>query len=169
MFDYRISKQPHFDEACRRFARNHKISELATRADMNAQTLRNKLNPDQPHQLTAPEIMLLTDLTEDATLVDGFLAQIYCLPCMPVNELAKDKLPVYVMKATAEIGHMADGVISDEVMTQTRKQSMVESANAGMRCLALAALAVDARLKTNPAMSGAVDAMTGIGATFGLL
>ena len=39
---------------------------------MNVQTLRNKLNPDQPHQLTAPEIWLLTDLTEDSALVDGF-------------------------------------------------------------------------------------------------
>ncbi len=65
MFDYKISKHPHFDEACRAFALRHNMAKLAGRAGMNVQTLRNKLNPDQPHQLTAPEIWLLTDLTEE--------------------------------------------------------------------------------------------------------
>ena len=70
MFDYKISKHPHFDEACRAFALRHNMAKLAERAGMNVQTLRNKLNPDQPHQLNAPEIWLLTDLTEDSTLID---------------------------------------------------------------------------------------------------
>ncbi len=88
MFDYRVSKHPHFHEACRAFALRHNMAKLAEHADMNVQTLRNKLNPEQPHQLTAPEIWLLTDLTEDPTLVDGFLAQINCLACVPVEELS---------------------------------------------------------------------------------
>ncbi len=111
MFDYKISKHPHFDEACRAFALRHNMAKLAERAEMNVQTLRNKLNPEQPHQLTAPEIWLLTDLTEDSTLVDGFLAQIHCLPCVPINEVAKEKLPHYVMSATAEIGRVAAGAV----------------------------------------------------------
>lgn len=102
MFDYQVSKHPHFDEACRAFALRHNLVQLAERAGMNMQILRNKLNPAQPHLLTAPEIWLLTDLTEDSTLVDGFLAQIHCLPCVPINEVAKEKLPHYVMSATAE-------------------------------------------------------------------
>lgn len=93
MFDYRVSKHPHFDEACRAFALRHNMAKLAERAGMNVQTLRNKLNPDQPHQLTPPEIWVLTDITEDSALVDGFLAQIHCLPCVPLNEVAKEKLP----------------------------------------------------------------------------
>ncbi len=112
MFDYKISKHPHFDEACRAFALRHNMAKLAERAGMNVQTLRNKLNPDQPHQLNAPEIWLLTDLTEDSTLIDGFLAQIHCLPCVPINEVAKEKLPHYVMSATAEIGRVAAGAVS---------------------------------------------------------
>ena len=90
MFDYQVSKHPHFDEACRAFALRHNLVQLAERAGMNVQILRNKLNPAQPHLLTAPEIWLLTDLTEDSTLVDGFLAQIHCLPCVPINEVAKE-------------------------------------------------------------------------------
>ena len=65
------------------------MKELADKAGIKPHTLYNKLNPEQPHQLTPREIWTLTDLTEDSTLVDGFLAQIHCLPCVPVNELAK--------------------------------------------------------------------------------
>ncbi len=112
MFDYQVSKHPHFDEACRAFALRHNLVQLAERAGMKVQILRNKLNPAQPHLLTAPEIWLLTDLTEDSTLVDGFLAQIHCLPCVPINEVAKEKLPHYVMSATAEIGRVAAGAVT---------------------------------------------------------
>ncbi|HBZ0038086.1 TPA: phage regulatory CII family protein, partial [Klebsiella pneumoniae] len=71
MFDFQVSKHPHYDEACRAFAQRHNMAKLAERAGMNVQTLRNKLNPEQPHQFTPPELWLLTDLTEDSTLVDG--------------------------------------------------------------------------------------------------
>ncbi|MRS73721.1 regulator, partial [Salmonella enterica subsp. enterica serovar Java] len=32
MFDYKISKHPHFDEACRVFALRHNMAKLAERA-----------------------------------------------------------------------------------------------------------------------------------------
>jgi len=169
MFDFRVSTHHHYDEACQAFAARHNVAELADKAGIKPQTLRNKLNPEQPHQLTAPEIMLLTDITEDSTLVDGFLAQLHCMPCVPVNELASEKLPVYVIKATAEVGQLAAGAISTERMTQCRKNSMVSSVNVGIRCLFLAAMAVQCRIQGNPAVAGAVDTVSGIGATFGLM
>lgn len=169
MFDFQVSKHHHFDEACRAFAHRHNMSKLAERAGMNVQTLRNKLNPEQPHQFTPHELWLLTDLTEDSTLIDGFLAQIHCLPCVPVNELAKNKLQTYVMRAMSELGELATGAVSTERMTSDRKNSMVESVNSGIRMLSLSALALQARLQANPAMSSVVDTMTGIGATFGLV
>lgn len=133
MFDFQISKHPHYDEACRAFAQRHNMAKLAERAGMNVQTLRNKLNPEQPHLFTPPELWLLTDLTEDSTLVDGFLAQIHCLPCVPVNELAKDKLESYVMRAMSELGELASGTASDERLTSARKHNMIESVNSGTR------------------------------------
>lgn len=162
MFDFQISKHPHYDEACRAFAQRHNMAKLAERASMNVQTLRNKLNPEQPHQFTPPELWLLTDLTEDSTLVDGFLAQIHCLPCVPVNELAKEKLQSYVMRAMRELGELASGAVSDERLTTARKHNMIESVNSGIRMLSLSALALHARLQTNPAMSSVVNTMSGI-------
>ncbi|HGF6422135.1 TPA: phage regulatory CII family protein [Escherichia coli] len=132
MFDYQVSKHPHFDEACRAFALRHNLVQLAERAGMNVQILRNKLNPSQPHLLTAPEIWLLTDLTEDSTLVDGFLAQIHCLPCVPINEVAKEKLPHYVMSATAEIGRVAAGAVSGLLGALLSPIGLVVTALAGV-------------------------------------
>lgn len=133
MFDYRISKHPHFNEACRAFALRHNMAKLAERAGMNVQTLRNKLNPEQPHLLTAPDIWLLTDLTEDSTLVDGFLAQIHCLPCVPTNEVAREKMPQYVLKATAEIGRVAASAVSSVQLNATTRRQVVESINSVTR------------------------------------
>lgn len=168
MFDYKISKHPHFDEACRAFALRHNMAKLAVRAGMNVQTLRNKLNPDQPHQLTPPEIWLLTDLTEDSTLVDGFLAQIHCLPSVPVNELTVDKLDIYALKATAEVGQVAAFAVSGDRMTAGCRSALVTSINSGVRYLSLAALAVQARIHSNPTLSSTVDAVSGITASIGL-
>ncbi|EBE4781475.1 phage regulatory CII family protein [Salmonella enterica] len=169
MLDFRVSSHTHFDDACRKFAASHNVKELAVKAGIKPHTLYNKLNPEQPHQLTPREIWTLTDLTEDSTLVDGFLAQIHCLPCVPVNELAKDKLQSYVMRAMRELGELASGAVSDERLTSARKHNMIESVNAGIRMLSLSALALHARLQTNPAMSSVVDTMSGIGASFGLI
>ncbi|EPF7649500.1 phage regulatory CII family protein [Salmonella enterica] len=169
MLDFRVSSHTHFDDACRKFAASHNVKELAVKAGIKPHTLYNKLNPEQPHQLTPREIWTLTDLTEDPTLVDGFLAQIHCLPCVPVNELAKDKLQSYVMRAMRELGELASGAVSDERLTSARKHNMIESVNSGIRMLSLSALALHARLQTNPAMSSVVDTMSGIGASFGLI
>lgn len=168
MFDYQVSKHPHLDNACRQFAHKHNLSHLAGKIEMKPQVLRNKLNPDQPHQLTLNEVLLLTDITEDSALVDGLLAQLHCLPSVPVNELAADNLSAYVMNATAAVGQVAAGVVSTERMTQSRKNAFVDSVNSGIRCLTLAAMAVHARIHCNPTMCSTLDAVSGIGASIGL-
>lgn len=169
MLDFRISSHSHFDEACRKFAETHRVRELAIKAGIKPHTLYNKLNPEQPHQLTPREIWVLTDITEDSTLVDGFLAQIHCLPCVPVNELAKDKLQSYVMHAMSKLGELANSAVSTERLTPARKNSMVESINSGIRMLSLSAMALQARLQANPAMSSVVDSVSGISASFGII
>lgn len=169
MLDFRVSSHDHFDDACRKFSASHNVRELAVKAGIKPHTLWNKLNPEQPHQLTPREIWTLTDLTEDSTLVDGFLAQIHCLPCVPVNELAQEKLQTYVMRAMSELGQLAGNAVSQERLTPSRKNSMIESVNSGIRMLSLTALALQARLQVNPAMSSMVDAVNGLGASFGYM
>ncbi|MGY3307566.1 MULTISPECIES: phage regulatory CII family protein [Pantoea] len=168
MFDFRVSTHNHFDEACRRFALSHNMKELALSAGMNAQTLRNKLNPEQPHELTVKEMLSLTDLTEDSILMDGALAQLQCLPCVPVNEHAEEKLSAYVLKATAEVGQLAAGAMRHDALSTSCRRSLLQSVNTGIRCLTLAAIAVQTRIHSNPTMASTVDAISGLGASIGL-
>ena len=169
MLDFRVSSHTHFDEACRKFAATHNVKALAVEAGIKPHTLYNKLNPEQPHQLTPREIWVLTDITEDSTLVDGFLAQIHCQPCVPINELAKEKLHSYVMYAMGKLGELASGAISTERLTMARHASMVESINSGIRMLSLSALALQARVQGSPAMVGMVDSVSSIGTAFGVI
>lgn len=169
MFDFSVSTHSHFDEACRAFSAKHNIIQLAKKAGLNPQTIRNKLNPEQVHQLTVREMLILTDLTEDSTLVDGALAQLQCLPCVPVNEVAKENLPAYVLKATAEVGQLAAGVVSQDKFTTACRRGFVQNVNAGIRCLMLAAIAVQTRVHSNPAMVSTADVLGGIGASIGVV
>lgn len=168
MFDFRVSTHSHFDEACREFAAKHNIIQLAKKAGLNPQTVRNKLNPDQVHQLTIREVLILTDLTEDATLVDGMLAQLQCLPCVPVNEVAQEKLSSYVLKATAEVGQLAAAAVVQDKITTSCRRGLIQNVNSGIRCLTLAAMAVQTRIHSNPTLASTVDAISGLGASIGI-
>lgn len=168
MFDYQTSTQPHFDNACRMFSSRHNLRQLADVLGMNQQTLRNKLNPDQVHQLTAMEIVAITDVTEDAALIDGLLAQMKCMPAVPINEAQAGQVPQYVMQATAEIGKLAAAAVSGKKMTPSCKSAFMENVNAGIRCLSLIGLSIHARVQSNPALANTMDALSGISASIAL-
>jgi len=168
MFDFQTSTHNHYEEACRKFALTHNMRELAQQAGMKVQTLRNKLNPDQVHQLTVTEVLLLTDLTEDATLMDGMLAQLHCLPCVPVNEHASEKFSAYVLNASAQVGTLAASAANHASITTSCRRGIVEAANTGIRCMMLAALAVQARIHSNPTIASTVDIAGVIGSSIGM-
>ncbi|AOR59280.1 phage regulatory CII family protein [Pectobacterium aroidearum] len=165
MFDYQIAKHPHYANACRAFATRHNLVELAEMVGMNPQMLRNKLNPEQPHRLTCDDLLTITDASEDSTLIDGLLAQLNCLPAVPVNEAKTERLTTYVLQATAAVGAVAAESLSTERMSQTRRNSFMESINSGIRYLSLVGLTLQTRIQANPAMASTVDALSGIGAS----
>ncbi|KHN51355.1 MULTISPECIES: phage regulatory CII family protein [Pectobacterium] len=168
MFDYQMAKQPHFNNACRAFSNKQNLADVAERIGMNAQMLRNKLNPEQPHKLTCDELMTITDVTEDATLIDGLLAQLNCLPAVPVNEAKAERLTTYVLQATAAVGAVAAESVSDERMTPARRHNVIESINAGVRYLSLVGLTLQSRIQANPALASTVDALSGISASLNI-
>jgi hypothetical protein len=80
----------------------------------------------------------------------------------------KEKLPHYVMSATAEIGVLLPVPYGD-VKTTAGRRDVISSINSVTRLMALAAVSMQARLQANPAMASAVDTVTGLGASFGLI
>lgn len=168
MFDYQIAKHPHYVNACRAFATRHNLVELAQKASMNPQMLRNKLNPEQPHRLTCDDLLTITDASEDSTLIDGLLAQLKCLPAVPVNEAKAERLTTYVLQATAAVGAVAAESVSGDRMSQTRRNSFMESINSGIRYLSLVGLTLQTRVQANPALASTVDAISGISASLNI-
>jgi hypothetical protein len=121
MFDYQASKHHFLDSACRRFVQAHNLATLAPALNISAQVLRNKLNPEQPHELTLSQLVTLTAFTDDAAILDGLLAQLNCLPSVPATEAKPSSLPIHTLNATAAIGAIAGETASAAPMTQSRK------------------------------------------------
>ncbi|WP_449632107.1 phage regulatory CII family protein [Rahnella aceris] len=168
MFDYQTAIHPHFDTACRRFSLAHNLTEVAAVMGISAQVLRNKLNPDQPHRLTINELILLTDVTDDSTVLDGLLAQLKCLPAVPVNEAKPDNLPMHALSATAAIGVIAGEAISAAPMTQLRRNAILDRANQAIRDLSLLVVSVESRFHTTPVLASAMDVISSCGVMPGL-
>jgi len=168
MFDYQTSIHPHLDTACRRFSLAHNLTEVAEKVGITAQVLRNKLNPMQPHRLTLTELIVITDYTDDSTLLDGLLAQLKCLPAVPMNEAQPDNLSMHTLSATAAIGAIAGEAISTAPMTQTRRNAILDRANQAIRDLSLLVVSVESRFHTAPALTSAMDVLGAFGVVPGL-
>lgn len=160
MFDFIQSKHSHFDAACRAFALGQNVERTARALGLNPQTLRNKLNPDQFHELTVKEMLALIAYTDDARLIDGALAQINCLPSVPVNELCRGNVPAYALSATADVGAIAGEAVSDAPMTQARRNAILDRASNAIRNLSLIMMSVESRVQSTPMMAAAVDVVS---------
>jgi len=135
---------------------------------ISAQVLRNKLNPDQPHRLTVNELIMLTDITDDSAVLDGLLAQLKCLPAVPVNEAKPNNLQMHALSATAAIGVIAGEAISPAPMTQSRRNAILDRANQAIRDLSLLVVSVESRFHTTPVLASAMDVISSCGVMPGL-
>lgn len=160
MFDYQTSKHPHFDDACRTFAHEHNLEEVADAVGMRPQILRNKLNPLQPHRLTCDELLAITDATEDARILDGLLRQINCQPSVPINNATHENMQLCALTAAASVGAIAGEAVSTERMTQARRNQILDRASDAIRSLSLIVYSVEARFQSVPVLAAAVDIVT---------
>lgn len=102
MYDYKVSVRNYLDGACRQFSFAHNVTDVAKAVGMQPATLRNKLNPDQPHQLTLPELLTIIDHTEDPTILDGLLRQLNCQPSVPVNNAKPENMQFCALTAVVK-------------------------------------------------------------------
>jgi len=166
MYDYKVSVRNYLDDSCRAFSLAHNITDLAKAVGMQPATLRKKLNPEQSHQLTLPELLAIIDHTEDPTILDGMLRQINCEPSVPVNNATPDNMQVCALTAVASVGVIAGEAVSTEKMTVARRNQILDKASDAIRSLSLLVYSVESRFQTMPVLAAAVDvvnsAMPGI-------
>ncbi|MGL5073821.1 MAG: phage regulatory CII family protein [Aeromonas salmonicida] len=161
MFTEYASKHPHWISACQRFAASHNMAELAQRVGMNPQLLRNKLNPDQPHELTVAELIAITQASDgDETLFDGALFGCgLTAVAIPQAERAPS-LPHQAIDLNAKIasiGQRALELTDRGRITRSERNTLVSVATSAMGSLAILIHDVEARFQAIPALACASD------------
>ncbi|MGL6605288.1 phage regulatory CII family protein [Aeromonas hydrophila] len=161
MFTEYASIHPHWISACQRFAASHNMAEIAQRAGMNPQLLRNKLNPDQPHELTVAELIAITQASEgDETLFDGALFGCgLTAVAIPQAERAPS-LPHQAIDLNAKIasiGQRAMELTDRGRITRSERNTLVSVATSAMGSLAILIHDIEARFQAVPALACASD------------
>ncbi|MFM5086262.1 phage regulatory CII family protein [Aeromonas media] len=161
MFTEYASKHPHWISACQRFAASHNMAEIAQRVGMNPQLLRNKLNPDQPHELTVAELIAISQASDgDETLFDGALFGCgLTAVAIPQAERAPS-LPHQAIDLNAKIasiGQRALELTERGRITRSERNTLVSVATSAMGSLAILIHDVEARFQAIPALACASD------------
>lgn len=161
MFTEYASKHPHWISACQRFSASHNMAEIAQRAGMNPQLLRNKLNPDQPHELTVAELIAITHASKgDETLFDGALFGCgLTAVAIPQAERAPS-LPHQAIDLNAKIasiGQRALELTDRGRITRSERNTLVSVATSAMGSLAILIHDIEARFQAVPALACASD------------
>ena len=156
-------KHDAFESAAIRFAEKENLEQIALECAIRPQILRNKLNPNQPHQLTVRELMLITKQSENCDLVNSVLLDLD-LTAVRLPSKGEGKSPVMAAMAinshTGDISrHLAEAE-STKRLTRHRKNQIVTKAQAAMRELALLMNDVENRCQgTTPFISMCTDAV----------
>ncbi|OBU30664.1 phage regulatory CII family protein [Photobacterium kishitanii] len=69
-------KQDAFYNAAIRFSERENLEQIAIECALKPQMLRNKLNPNQPHQLTVRELVIITKQSGNSDLVNSVLLEL---------------------------------------------------------------------------------------------
>lgn len=154
-------KHPHFESACSRFKSNHEISEIAPSAGIDAQVLRNKLNPDQPHHMTVADLISLYHATDgDETLIDGMLLECGLTAIAIPRTDRASSLPHQAIRLNADvanIGMRAVELADRGRVTRTERNTIVSVATSAMGSLALLIHDIEARFQAVPTLACASD------------
>ncbi|MBN3495727.1 phage regulatory CII family protein [Vibrio neptunius] len=129
------TKQMEFNEACCAFAWHENMTLLAEKMGMSPTMLRNKLNPDQPHVLSCPELITLSKLSGNYSVVNCLLLGL---------DLVTAPIPVgggeasFIQRAldssihSGELSRLALKYAGQQRLSRTEKHSIVQTAQASI-------------------------------------
>lgn len=162
MFEQIASKQHHFDAACALFAARYTLTDVAREAGIGEQMLRNKLNPDQPHQLTGRDLVALYRATGDDTLFDGLLfdCDLTAVRLPAGATIAPEARAQQALNAGAQIlgvTAQATTLLAGERVTKSNRNTVVGGLWAGIEHLVLLATEVEDRFHAVPGLACAAD------------
>ena len=124
------------DAACVRFASAENIEELAKSCDMRGGMLRNKLNPNQAHQLTLSELIKITKATNNNDIINSAILEVGLVAVrLPTQGDAKPTA-ISAMSVAGKAGEICNHVIeaeSDKRLTLYKKDAIVTKPHSTIR------------------------------------
>ncbi|MBZ6064669.1 phage regulatory CII family protein [Aeromonas schubertii] len=163
MFAETATKHPHFESACSRFAAAYSLGDVARAAGIGAQMLRNKLNPDQPHQLTAADLIALYRVTGDDTLFDGLLFECGLnavrLPSSRsvIQPEARAMQSLTAGASILGVTAQAAQVLSGDRVTKGQRGTLVNGLMAGIEHLFVQVIEIEQKFNSVPTLACAAD------------
>ena len=156
-------KQDAFYNAAVRFAEQENLEQIAIECELKPQMLRNKLNPNQPHQLTVRDLVIITKQSGNSDLVNSVLLELD-LTAVRLPSKGACKSPVMAaMTINTHAGEISRHLVEVETvqrLTRRKKNEIVSKAQAAMRELVLLMNDVENRCQAStPFISMCTDAV----------
>nr|WP_075518870.1 phage regulatory CII family protein [Moritella viscosa]SHO06887.1 Possible phage regulatory protein (CII) [Moritella viscosa] len=136
MFEINDSKQSVIDAACIRFANIENVESIANDCGIRGQMLRNKLNPNQPHQLTVAELIKITKSTDNHDIINSAILEIGLVAVRLPKQGNAKPLAMSAMSVAGQAGDICNHVIeaeSDSRLTLYKKDAIVTKAQSTIR------------------------------------
>ncbi|NOH22525.1 phage regulatory CII family protein [Vibrio europaeus] len=131
-------RQRQFEQACRLFSRQHNMFRLAPKLGLTPVTLRNKLNPEQPHVLKCAELVSLTELSDDPLILNSVLNGLKVVTTPPPSAAPPPTLTSLILAHALDTGELSRVLLSagNDTLRRAQRDDMLYTAHMGIRRLA---------------------------------
>jgi len=136
MYESNESKQSSIESACVRFADIENIEQIANECGMRGQVLRNKLNPNQPHQLTVSELIRITTATDNHDIINSAILEVGLTAVRLPKQGDSKPLTLSAMSVTSHTGEINRHILeaeSDRRLTRVKKDQIIKKAQDAVR------------------------------------
>ncbi|GIC79475.1 phage regulatory CII family protein [Moritella sp. F3] len=136
MYEINDSKQTVIDAACIRFADIENVESIAKACGMRGQMLRNKLNPNQPHQLTVSELIKITKETDNHDIINSAILEVGLTAVRLPKQGESKPLTVSAMSVAIHTGDISRHILeveSDRRLTRHKKDAIIKKAQSAVR------------------------------------
>nr|WP_198556849.1 phage regulatory CII family protein [Vibrio alginolyticus] len=155
------SRQKSFDEACCSFANSENMAYIAREMGMREDLLRAKLNPGQRHVIKPVEVVAVSKISGNYTLVNSLLLGLDMVAAPVENAEEAESIVERLLKHSANAGELSTWALqhgNGPRLSRTHKQSLIQKAQAGIGNLVLLINDIENRTSgASPILSMGVD------------
>ncbi len=140
MYVFCESKQKSFDDVCCAFANSENMEAIAREIEMKPGMLRNKLNPEQPHVLKPVEMIAISKVSGNYTLINCLLLGLDVVTAPIDTDEDAENVFERLLKHSANAGELSSIALEHKNamrLSRTHKQKIIKVAQAGIGNLVL--------------------------------